>query len=172
VGEIDLQIRSASVDDGRPCDVLVDGQAVTPLLRMPTIDAIVSRVSAHPGVRSELLPIQRRAAEGGLLIMVGRDIATVVFPDADVKIYLDADLDERARRRLAEYGEKGLLFSLDEAREELRGRDFADSNREAAPLTQAWDATVVETVGKSSDQVVSEIAAIATRTWEARARHD
>jgi cytidylate kinase len=90
---IDLSIRPASVHDGRAHDVLVDGKDVTALLRTPDVDRHVSEVSAHTGVRAALLPIQRQIAETGSVVMVGRDIATVVAPDAGLKVYLDAGLE-------------------------------------------------------------------------------
>src|SRR3954463_2001025 len=99
---IDLRLRPPSVADGRPMDVLVDEIDVTGRLREPAIDRSVSAVSANPEVRSALLPIQRNLAAAGPIVMAGRDIATVVFPDAGIKIYLDAGVDERARRRYDE----------------------------------------------------------------------
>ncbi|MGI8477786.1 MAG: (d)CMP kinase, partial [Thermomicrobiales bacterium] len=101
-GRLDIQFRPPSVDDGRSGDVIVDGEDVTTSLRGAAVDAAVSEVAAHPGVRSALLRAQREAAKSGRVVMVGRDIATVVVPDASVKIYLDASLRERARRRYAE----------------------------------------------------------------------
>src|SRR5215218_4680286 len=131
---LDLVIKPASVADGRAHDVLMDGIDVTRRLRGAEVDRRVSEVSAHPGVRAALLPIQRRVADDGDVVMVGRDIATVVVPDAGVKIYLDASLQERARRRSAELGEKGLAVDYDAVLEDLRRRDEADVSRAASPL--------------------------------------
>jgi cytidylate kinase len=162
---LDLRVAPASFPDGRSHDVLVDGQDVTGSLRTAEIDQHVSEVSAHPEVRAELLPIQRRIAEGGAVVMVGRDIGSVVVPDAGVKIYLDASLEERARRRHAELEDRGIDISYDAVLEDLRRRDRVDSSRVAAPLRQDAEAFVVETDGLSIDQVVDRLEQIVRRAW-------
>jgi cytidylate kinase len=163
----DIAIEPPTVPDGRTSDVLIDGEDVTPLLRTPEIDRHVSAVSAHPVVRDELLPIQRRIAGRGRVVMVGRDIATVVVPDAGVKVFLDASDEERARRRHRELVSRGLDVPLDHVLAELRRRDAADAGRDASPLRRAQDAVVVDSDGKSIDQVTEEIARIAERAWAA-----
>lgn len=165
VGDIDLEIRPASVSDGRALDVLVDGVDVTATLRRPDVDRAVSAVSAHPGVRAALLPIQRALAERGPVVMVGRDIATVVVPDAGVKIYLDASLEERARRRQQELAARGETLGYDAVLTDLRRRDQADSTRDVAPLQLDPSAVVIESDGLTIEQVVEAIAAAAHRRW-------
>src|SRR4051812_38016775 len=127
---IDLSVRPPSVDDGRPLDLLLNGEDVTARLREPAIDRAVSAVSAHAGVRAALLPFQRRVAASGTTVMVGRDIATVVVPDAEVKIYLDASVEERARRRSDELLAKGRPLPYDVVLMDLVKRDAYDSSRD------------------------------------------
>lgn len=138
---------------------------MTTLLRAAEVDRNVSTFSAIPEVRAALLPVQRSFAEDRRVIVVGRDIASVVFPDAAVKIYLDASLDERARRRWTELVTQGASISLDEVRSNLGRRDGIDSSRKAAPLQIDDRAVFVDSDGKSIDQVVDEIAAIAEEIW-------
>lgn len=145
--------------------ILVDGENVTSLLRTPAIDRLVSEVSAHPPVREAMLPIQRDIASYNTVIMVGRDITTVVVPNAGVKVYLDASASERARRRLAERVEGGGSGDLGAMLHEIEERDRLDSTRAVAPLRAGEGVAVVETDGLTVDQVVSAIADIAERTW-------
>ena len=119
-------------------------------------------------VRAALLPLQRGFARDRRLVMVGRDIASVVFPDAAVKIYLDASLAERARRRWKELAARGEDLTLADVEADLRRRDRNDSRRQTAPLQIAKGAEVVQSDGKSVDQVVDEVAAIAERAWAGR----
>jgi cytidylate kinase len=156
-----ISIQPLSVRDGRYCDVLVNGEDVTAHLRSPEIDAGVSAIAALPMVRTALLPLQRSFARNQRIVMVGRDIASVVFPHARVKIYLDASLAERARRRWLELVITDPSISIEEVEADLRRRDRIDSNRHTAPLLIAEGATVVPTDGKSIEQVVDEVAAIA-----------
>lgn len=160
-----VSVRQASVADGRLCDIFVDGQDVTTHLRTPEIEGQVSAISAIPAVRASLLPLQRRIASQGKVVMVGRDITTIVAPDAGVKIYLNASPAERARRRWLELGQRGSDLDLDEVLASLERRDQVDSSRAAAPLSIAPDAHVVETDGKTVDEVVDEIVGIAERAW-------
>ncbi len=162
-GAIDVQ--RATVKDGRLADLLVDDRDVTAELRTPEIDRQVSAISAAPAVRAALLPLQRRIASGGKVVMVGRDITTIVAPDAGVKIYLIASPKERARRRWRELADRGVEIDLDEVLADLRRRDEIDSSREAAPLSISPDADVVETDGKSIDEVVDEIAGLVEQRW-------
>ena len=154
VRRLDLEVRPATVADGRPFDLLVNGEDLTGLLRTTSVDAAVSAVAATPGVRAALLPVQRALASKGRVVMVGRDIATVVAPDAELKIYLDASSEERARRRHAEIG---ASRTYDEVLADLLRRDAADSSRATAPLAKAADAIVIETDGRSVDEIVTEI---------------
>jgi cytidylate kinase len=162
VRRLDLKIRPATVADGRPFDLLVDGEDLTPLLRAKEVDAAVSAVSAIPGVRAELLPVQRAMASTGRVVMVGRDIATVVAPDAELKIYLDASPEERARRRHAEIGSSR---SYKDVLEDLVRRDAVDSSRETAPMAKAADAIVIETDGRGIEEIVAELVRLTETTW-------
>ncbi|MEA2596147.1 MAG: CMP/dCMP kinase [Thermomicrobiales bacterium] len=149
--------------------ILLDGEVVTPSLRTPEIDRHVSAISAHPAVRAALLPIQRRIADGGSVVMVGRDITTVVVPDAGVKIFLNASPAERARRRLNEQAALGRVGSFEDMLREIERRDQADSTRAIAPLRAADDVTIVETDGRDVDAIVDDIADLALRTWQEHA---
>ena len=162
-----VSIRPATVTDGRRLDVMLNGEDVTTLLRAPEIDAGVSAIAALPSVRSALLPIQRTFARDQRVIMVGRDIASVVFPDAGVKVYLDASHEERTRRRWLELATNAPILTQAEVEADLRRRDQIDSTRETAPLQVAADAVVVDTDDKSIQQVVDEVAAIVEQVWDA-----
>jgi cytidylate kinase len=139
--------------DGR---IRVDGVDVTAAIRNPEIDRAASRVARVPGVRTALVALQRRMGAGGDLVMEGRDIGTVVFPDAAVKIYLDASSEERVRRRLLDASHSG---PRDEARvaSELAARDQSDRTRAVAPLTVAADAHVIDTTGVPVEEVVARV---------------
>jgi cytidylate kinase len=147
-------------------EILLDGELVTPLLRTSTIDRHVSAVSAHPEVRAVLLPIQRRIAAEGIVVMVGRDITTVVVPDAGVKVFLNASPGERARRRLAELAAHGRSGSFREMLREIERRDRVDSTRAVAPLRAGENVSVVETDGREVATIVEEIAEFAQRAWQ------
>lgn len=145
--------------------ILLDGELVTPELRTAEIDRHVSAVSAHQGVRDELLPIQRRIASDGTVVMVGRDITTVVVPNAGVRVYLNASSEERARRRHKELQEQGRTESFTSVLDDVRRRDLADSSRVAAPLHAGKGVTIVETDGRGVDEIVDEIVELARETW-------
>ncbi|MCC6791439.1 MAG: (d)CMP kinase [Thermomicrobiales bacterium] len=165
VADLDIEIAPASVPDGRPHDLLLDGVDVTGRLRTNAVDADVSEVSAHPSVRAGLLPIQRRIADGGAVVMVGRDIATTVVPNAGTKIYLDATIGERAKRRFDELIRRGVATSYDAVLADLARRDLADSTRDANPLQRDEGASIVDTDGLSIDQVVDRLEAIVRSNW-------
>lgn len=129
-------------------------------LRTPAVDAAVSAVSRHAAVRAALLPVQRQAADLGPLIMVGRDIGTVVLPDADLKVYLDASPEERARRRFLEAEATGHAETYDAVLDAVRQRDAKDSGRDISPLKAAADAVRISTDGLSVDEVVARIVAL------------
>jgi cytidylate kinase len=156
----EIAIAPPSVRDGRTSDVFIGGADVTPLLRTAEIDQNVSAFSALPALRTALLPMQREFARDQRVIMVGRDIATVVFPGAGVQIYLDASASERARRRWLELNADGDGPDLANVEADLIRRDKIDSSREASPLAMADGALHVHTDGKSIDEVVDEIAAL------------
>ncbi len=137
--------------------VLLDGEDVSSAIRTPEVDRWVSEVSAHPAVRTALLPVQRDIASGRPVVMVGRDIATVVIPDAGLKVFLDAGIEERARRRFADLQRSGASVSIDDVRSELERRDAHDSSRTTSPLKLHKDALVVHTDDLSVDQVADRI---------------
>ena len=125
--------------------MILNGEDVTAAIRQNEVSRYASQVSPIPGVRAFLLEMQRSLARENSVIMDGRDIGTVVLPDADVKIFLTASVEERARRRHRELLEKGQEVSFERVKEEIAQRDYADSHRAAAPLRQAEDAVVVDT---------------------------
>jgi cytidylate kinase len=137
---IAIDVTRPTVEDGRQYDVYVDHRDVTWDLRRPEVDAAVSPVSAYPGVRQALTAQQRAIALRGRVVMVGRDIGTVVLPEAELKIYLDASPEERARRRLLDKERQGRQLDYDTVLEGIRQRDRIDSGRQVAPLRQADDA--------------------------------
>ncbi len=155
--KIQIDVEPPSKDDGREYDVLVDGVDVTWHLRTPKVDAKVSKVSAYPAVRKALTKQQRRIGLRGKVIMVGRDIGTVVLPEADLKIFLDADVDERARRRFNQRIDRGEQVEFSKILKKLKKRDKIDSTREIAPLRAASDAVVINTDTLSVAEVLSEI---------------
>lgn len=156
-----IDIRPPSIQDDRLFDVLVAGEDVTWRIREPDVGSIVSQVSEHAEVRAALLPLQRRIAAAGPVVMVGRDIGTVVVPDAGLKVYLDASPEERARRRYAESRARDTTQTLDEVREETLARDAIDTARATAPLRAADDATIVHTDDLDVDEVVDVIIGLA-----------
>ncbi|MGI6374577.1 MAG: (d)CMP kinase [Anaerolineae bacterium] len=158
-----IDIVSEGPDDGRQYTVLADGVDITWAIRQPAVNDNVSPVSAYRGVRAALVPQQRRIAERGGAVLVGRDIGTVVLPDAQVKIYLDAALPERARRRWAEATARGLQLSLDEVTAELANRDRIDSTRVDSPLSVAADARVIDSTNLSIEEVVAAVLAIVSQ---------
>ena len=151
-----IDVLPAVVDDGRQYTVLADGVDVTWEIRTPAVDAHVSPVSAYPGVRRAMVAQQRRVAASGQVVMVGRDIGTVVLPDADLKLYLDASVEERARRRWREVRARGEKADYDAVLGSMRRRDRIDSNREASPLRVAADAVVLDTTDMSIEAVIAE----------------
>ena len=137
--------------------LLVDSRDVTDLLREREIDRGVSAVSAVSGVRRAMVPQQRAVADEGPIVMVGRDIGTVVLPDARVKVFLRASQQVRARRRHMENTEKGLTTDLDQVTVDLKRRDMQDSEREDSPLQPADDALEIDTDSLSVEEVVALI---------------
>lgn len=140
--------------------VLVGGVDVSKEIRTPEMSDGASRVSALPEVRAALLGIQRRLGARGGVVVEGRDIGTVVFPDAGAKFFLTANTDERARRRVAELQAAGRPADFETTRAEMMARDQRDSTRDVAPLKQADDAIAVDSSGLTPDQVVEKMAAV------------
>lgn len=158
---MDIAVRPPSQEDGRQFDVWLGGEDVTWAIRAPEVGAIVSQVSEHYAVRAALLPLQRRIAASGPVVMVGRDIGTVVVPDAGLKIFLDASPLERAHRRHREITVRGGTESFDDVLAETLCRDAVDSSRMQAPLRAAADATRVDTDNREVDAVVATIESMA-----------
>ncbi|MBI2216375.1 MAG: (d)CMP kinase [Candidatus Rokubacteria bacterium] len=152
-----LQKVEVSIVDGQ---VLLGDEDVGALIRTPELGQLTSRLSAIPAVREKLTPLQRRAAGAGGVVLEGRDTGTVVCPDADVKFYLTASLEARARRRHAELLALGYGVTLEAVREDVRVRDRQDSGRTLAPLRKAPDAIEVDTTDLTIDQVVDRLAAM------------
>jgi cytidylate kinase len=140
-----------------PDAVTIDGVDVTREIRTPEIDRAAAAVAKLPRVRSVLVARQREMGETSGLVMEGRDIGTVVFPAADVKIYLDATPEERARRRASDPAHRGGSTVVAEVATALTARDEIDRTRTASPLYAAADAVVIDTTGKSVDEVVSDV---------------
>lgn len=137
--------------------VWLDGEDVSGLIRSPEVSELSSRLAALPAVRRRLVQIQRALRERGPLVGEGRDLGTVVFPDADVKIYLDADPLTRARRRARELEQRGLPAAPEQVLEEIQRRDERDRTRADSPLRPAVGAVVIESSGKDVEAVVEEV---------------
>ena len=163
---IKIDVRPPTKADGREYDVIADGIDVTWKIRMKKVDSRVSRVSAYSGVRSALTRQQRRIGMAGSVIMVGRDIGTVVLPEADLKIYLDASVEERAKRRYDQRLERGEKVEYKKILKKLKKRDKIDSTRDIAPLRAASDAVVINTDTMSIDEVVTEIEHLAREMFK------
>jgi CMP/dCMP kinase len=138
----------------------LDGRNVGSLIRTEQVSAGSSKVSAYPGVRALLLDLQRDLGAGGGVVLEGRDIGTVVFPNAEVKVFLTASIDARAERRAKELREKGEPVDLDQVKKEMVIRDKQDSERAIAPLKQAPDAVLVDTSGLAIDSVLDRLESI------------
>ena len=140
--------------------VFVDGEEATAQIRTPEINKIVSKVAALVPVREKLTELQRKMGENGNVLMDGRDIGTFVFPNADVKIFLTASVEERARRRYEELKSKGFDVDLQEIEKDIALRDKLDSEREMAPLKKADDAILLDTTGMTIEEVVQKIISL------------
>ena len=155
-----INIAPASKSDGRACDVLVDGQDITWEIRRRKVESNVSIVSAYRGVRSALSQQQRRIGQRGHIVMVGRDIGTVILPEADLKIYLDATAEKRARRRYDEIIARGTQADYNEILAKVIERDRIDSTRDVAPLKAAEDAVVLDSDKLDADEVFERVLAL------------
>jgi cytidylate kinase len=152
--DLEIDVRPPSVADGRAYDILADGVDVTWDIRRQEVEANVSVVSAYAGVRAALSAQQRRIGLRGRVVMVGRDIGTVVLPQADLKIFLDASAEERARRRYQELLSRGQDASYDAILQAMLRRDRIDSTRDVAPLRAAPDAVILNTDHLDAGQVL------------------
>jgi len=157
---VPIDVRSPSKADDRACDVLVEGQDITWETRLPEVDANVSVVSAYTGVRRALSAQQRRIGQRGRVVMVGRDIGTVVLPKADLKIYLDASAEERARRRYDEIIARDEDADYEEILAKVIKRDRIDSTRDVAPLKVADDAVILDSDHLNADEVFETALAL------------
>ncbi len=158
--QVHIDFLPPAVDDGRQFTILADNGDVTWKIRERAVDQNVSPVSAYPGVRRAMSAQQRRIGRKGHIVMVGRDIGTVVLPEADLKIYLDATEHERAMRRFLERWQRGEQVEFDSVLQEIRRRDEIDSNRTVAPLKQAEDAVYLDSTGLTVPQVLDSVMAI------------
>ena len=154
--ETQIDVLPASKSDGRACDVVVGGKDITWETRRPEVDANVSVVSAYAGVRHAMSEQQRRIGQRGKVVMVGRDIGTVVLPEADLKIYLDASAEERARRRHEENISRGTKSDYKNILAQVIERDRIDSTRDVAPLKAADDAIVLDSDKLNADEVFEQ----------------
>ncbi|MBI3542542.1 MAG: (d)CMP kinase [Deltaproteobacteria bacterium] len=140
--------------------VFLDGKNVSSLIRTPEISMAASKISAYPEVRDALLGLQRQLGEKGGVVLEGRDIGTVVFPNAHAKFFLTASVDSRARRRAVELEEKGVYLDFEEVKKQVVDRDRGDTERKVAPLKKAADALEVDTTNMTVGQVVDTLAMI------------
>lgn len=155
-------------NEGNDLQVFLDGEDVTRAIREPDVTNAVSAVSKVRQVREAMVREQRRMGRQGGIVLEGRDIGTVVFPDADVKIFLVADLEARTRRRRAELAEKGVETDLEPLQEEIRERDRIDSTRSESPLRKAADAIEVDTSNLTIDQQVESVVRAAQEMFKRR----
>jgi CMP/dCMP kinase len=153
-----IEVTLPTIADGRQYDVYADGHDITWQIREPQVNACVSPVSTYRRVRQVLTREQRRIGSAGAVVMVGRDIGSVVLPEAEVKVYLDASLEERARRRHQENLQRGLPSDYAAVLENLRQRDTIDSSRQEAPLCVPQDAVVIDSTHLTVAEVIQRIA--------------
>ena len=153
----EIDIRPPSKNDGRACDIVLADKDITWDVRSGDVEASVSLVAAYAGVRTALSGQQRRIGLRGKVVMVGRDIGTVVLPEADLKVYMDASAEERARRRVKDITSRGEPANYDEILKKMIERDRLDSTRAVAPLRPADDALVLDTDRLSEEEVFAKI---------------
>jgi len=154
---ISIDVGPPDPDSIEPCTIFVDGEDVTRSLRQPEVEAAVSLVSRVAGVREALVRVQRDLAGRNAVVMAGRDIGTVVLPQADLKVYLDASLEERARRRHTEMLSLGMDLTEADVLRDLSRRDRIDSERSVSPLRPAEDAIAIDTDGLTLEEVVQRL---------------
>lgn len=157
----DIQVKPAPRGDVRQTLVFADGEDVSLEIRTPEVDAHVSEVSAHPEVREALMNVQRAFAARGGVVLAGRDTGTIIWPKAEVKLYLDGSAEERANRRLRQAAEQGKTLDFEWVLSDLRRRDEFDSSRAVAPLRPAEDAVILDTTELTEQQVIRRALEIA-----------
>jgi len=155
-----LSLHIRFVTKGEQTRVFCQGEDVTEAIRTPEMSRLASSISKQKGVREAMVEMQREMGREGGVVLEGRDIGTVVFPDADVKFYLDAESSERIRRRYDELVEKGVKVDLEETREELLQRDYNDTHRVHSPLKKATDAVFIDSTRRSVEEVVEEMVRV------------
>ena len=160
VAEIARQIKIDFEPGETEQRVFLDGKEVTHDIRLPKVATNVSAVAAVPAVREEMTKQQRQIAENGGIVMDGRDIASVVLPDADVKVYLTASSHTRAKRRYMELIEKGETADLEKIEQDIIERDYRDMHREHSPLVQAEDAVLIDSSNLTIEEVTERILAL------------
>lgn len=160
LNQLASSLRITFITSGEQTHVRCDGEDITEAIRTPEISLFASTISKQEGVREALVQMQREMGKGGGVVLEGRDIGTVVFPDADVKFYLDAESDERVRRRYHEMVEKGMKVDFKETQEELIQRDHHDTHRVHSPLKKAGDAVFIDSTHWSVEEVVEEMVRI------------
>jgi cytidylate kinase len=166
---VQIDVRPASVEDGRQLDVLVDGMDITWDIRTAEVEASVSPVSAYPGVRNAMLRSQRAIGLRGDVVMAGRDIGTVVLPEADLKIYLEASAQARAERRFREQRQRDPAVRFEDVLASLLERDRIDSTRSTAPLRPAQDAVQLDTTMMDIAEVEAAVMRL-VQAWKPAGR--
>lgn len=163
--QIEIEIQpAAGQSDGRPYTVLLDGRDVTWAIRAPEVDRFVSQASSYLGVRQEMVRRQRALGRKGNVVMVGRDIGTVVMPEAPLKLYVTASAEERARRRCLDRQNQGHEADYEAILADIKRRDKIDSSREHSPLRPAADAIIIDTTGRPVEAVVAQIVQMVRHT--------
>jgi cytidylate kinase len=160
IRQLALSLRIAFITEDEQTHVFCDGEDVTEVIRKPEISRLASAISKQKGLRKALVQMQREMGRGGGVILEGRDIGTVVFPDAEVKFYLDAKSEERVKRRYDEMVEKGMMADFKETQKELVQRDHNDMHRDQSPLKKAKDALLIDSTHRSAEQVMAEMLRI------------
>ncbi|NMB39324.1 MAG: (d)CMP kinase [Firmicutes bacterium] len=161
--QLDLRLVPVKQANNVSCCVFIGDNEVTEQIRKPIVSQLVSAVSSHYKVRKEMVKLQQELAKSQDVVMDGRDITTTVLPDAELKIYLNASVEERAKRRLLELKSKGHPVELDDLITQINQRDRLDSTRKVSPLRKAEDAVEIDTTMLTIDQVVERILALAVR---------
>lgn len=156
----ETEIKFLPADSNGVCPIIVNGQDLTDEIRKPLVNKYVSLVARIEGVREVMVKLQRKMAKEGEIIIDGRDIGSRVVPNADLKLFITASLEERARRRFNELKEKNLDLKFKEVREEIARRDKIDSEREVSPLVRVEDALLIDTTDLSIEEVVKKIKTI------------
>jgi CMP/dCMP kinase len=161
--ELLIEVIPPTIEDGRQYTVLADNVDITWAIREPLVNRYVSPVSTYRRVRAALTAQQRRIGAARAVVMVGRDIGSVVLPEAKIKVYLDATIEERTRRRLHEALTRGQVLSYSDVLADLQRRDHSDSTRSEAPLSIAPGAVVIDSTQLTIDEVVAQIEALVRR---------